>query len=102
MTASPTLEQLEQEERLEKARAAFWRNFNTYTPTLDAIGRDNPRDWSTDYAAGHRHGRSDAAVMLRNMARNMRARAKGCTYAMTNAATLEQAADALAEMENGR
>jgi hypothetical protein len=48
--------------------------------------------------AAWRDGVGDAAVFLRAMARRIRDKAKGCTFAMSNAATLEQAADALAEM----
>ena len=47
--------------------------------------------------AAWRDGVGDAAVFLRAMARRIRDKAKGCTVAMSNAATLEQAADALAE-----
>ncbi len=47
--------------------------------------------------AAWREGVADSAVFLRAMARRIRERAKGCTYALNNAATLEQAADQLAE-----
>ena len=43
--------------------------------------------------------RDDAARAARAMARRIRAAARGCPVAASNAATLEQYADALAEME---
>jgi hypothetical protein len=52
--------------------------------------------------AAWRDGVADAAVFLRAMASRIRQRAKGCTYAMSNAATLEMAADELAETHPAR
>lgn len=49
-----------------------------------------------------REGVADSAVFLRAMAARIRQRAKGCVYAMSNAATLEIAADELAETQRGR
>lgn len=49
-----------------------------------------------------REGVADSAVFLRAMAARIRQRAKGCVYAMSNAATLETAADQLAETQPGR
>ncbi|MFM2150275.1 MAG: hypothetical protein RLZZ187_2581 [Pseudomonadota bacterium] len=52
--------------------------------------------------AAWREGVADSAVFLRAMARRIRDRAQGCTYAASNAATLEQAADQLAEAPPAR
>ena len=49
-----------------------------------------------------REGVADSAVFLRAMAARIRQRAKGCVYAMSNAATLETAADQLAETPPAR
>jgi hypothetical protein len=52
--------------------------------------------------AAWREGVADSAVFLRAMASRIRQRAKGCTYALSNAATLEMAADELAETPPAR
>lgn len=52
--------------------------------------------------AAWREGVADSAVFLRAMAARIRQRAKGCTYALSNASTLEMAADELAETQPGR
>ena len=52
--------------------------------------------------AAWREGVSDSVVSLRAMASRIRQRAKGCTYALSNAATLETAADQLAETPPAR
>lgn len=49
-----------------------------------------------------REGVADSAVFLRAMAARIRQRAKGCTYAVSNAATLEMAADELAQTQPSR
>ena len=56
-------------------------------------------DLTIDEAEAWRSCRDACATSLRRMARDIRKRAAGCGYAMSNAATLESAADALAEME---
>lgn len=52
----------------------------------------NPSD-----RAAWREGVADSAVFLRAMAARIRANAQGCAIALTNASTLEMAADELAE-----
>lgn len=52
----------------------------------------NPSD-----RAAWREGVADSAVFLRAMAARIRANAQGCPVALTNASTLEMAADELAE-----
>lgn len=49
-----------------------------------------------------REGVSDSVVFLRAMAARIRQRAKGCTYALSNASALEMAADQLAETPPAR
>jgi hypothetical protein len=57
----------------------------------------DPRDRTLGEAEAYADGLASAAVAARAMARRIRAAARGCAIAESNAATLELLADALAD-----